>query len=41
MAKRKKTSRGGSGRGKFKKGKTKIGQTHSQKGRSPNRRKNP
>ena len=39
--KRTKTTRGGSGRGKFKKGKTRQGQTHKQKGRSPTRRKNP
>jgi hypothetical protein len=41
MAKRKKTTRGGSYRGKFKKGRTKRGAMHSQKGRSPRRRKNP
>jgi hypothetical protein len=41
MAKRKKTTRGGSGRGKFKKGKTRRGKTHTQRGRSPNRPKNP
>ena len=41
MAKRKKTTRGGSFRGKFKTGKTKRGATHSQRGRSPNKRKNP
>ena len=39
--KRTKTTRGGSGRGKCKKGRTRKGQTHSQKGRSPNRLKNP
>ena len=41
MAKKKKTTRGGSGRGKFKKGKTKAGQTHRQKNRAPRKRKNP
>ena len=41
MAKRKKTTRGGSFRGKFKKGKTRRGKTHTQRGRSPNRAKNP
>jgi len=41
MAKRKKTSRGGSFRGKIKKGRTKAKQTHFQKNRSPRRRVNP
>ena len=41
MAKRKKTTRGGSGRGKFKKGKTRRGLSHTQRGRSPRVRKNP
>lgn len=43
MAKRKKkkTTRGGSYRGKFKRGVTKQGQTHRQRGRSPRVRKNP
>ncbi len=42
MSKRKKkTTRGGSYRGKFKKGRTKQGQSHDQKGRSPTVRKNP
>jgi hypothetical protein len=41
MAKRTKTSRGGSYRGKFKKGKTKAKHTHFQRNRSPRRRENP
>ncbi len=42
MSKRKKrTTRGGSFRGKFKRGRTKTKQTHSQRGRAPRVRKNP
>ena len=41
MAKRKTTTRGGSNRGKFKKGRTRRGKSHTQRGRSPNRSKNP
>ena len=39
MARTKRTSRGGSGRGKFKKGITKQGQTHRQRGKNAHMRK--
>ena len=41
MSKKKKTTRGGSFRGKFKTGKTRRGKTHSQRGRTPRVSKNP
>jgi hypothetical protein len=39
MAAKKRTSRGGAGRGKFKKGITKRGQTHRQRGKNAHMRK--